>query len=659
MTLLLTLLLKSLLLFAMSGLLLFALRRSSAAARSLVCLLTLGALLALPLFSLMLPGWHLPVLSAEPTPIRPSPALPVREGKESSPLAAAANSSAGAAASPIQLSPTAAPHSKSSLTGRTPAKQGGGFFLLGLLLASVRPLLGLWGIRRLSRTCLDIADPQTLVLTADCARLLGLKTPPRLCVAAVPVPMTWGWRRPVIALPAASTDWPEDRLRSVLLHEMAHIKRRDWPAHRLADFACALYWFHPLVWLTARRLRSETELACDDLVLASGIPAPDYARHLLEIASALPRVPGRSNAAIAMAQTSKIESRLTMILDKTRPRRPVARRVLVFALLPASAALITLAVLRPDAKAQTAPLSLSADADNPILSLPNGTTVRMVGITDTQRLAPWWSPNGLPVAGILPKNALVYPNLPAGVQGRAFAIAEAYTLAFQPYAVWKAAPRGAEEYQQVQPGVYARRPGETWQFEPDDHKYHLNHFQPERPQGQAQVTQVNVVSHALDAQQQHCRVRYAVAAGPWTQSVKCPKTAGKTTVQTAFGPVIFTLFTNPHRLPAAQAAQGNAVFMVTDRFHYPSRLKSDNPLQATLRDGDNCERVVYALDIEGRIVTQLGGTMHPGTDASGNFKYEQLIPIPNLVLKNIATFQLVARPYQWAEFKDVALQPVK
>ena len=657
MTLLLTLLLKSLLLFAISGLLLFALRRSSAAARSLVCLLTLGALLALPLFSLMLPGWRVPV--AEPTPIRPSPALPVREGKESSPLAAAANSSAGAAASPIQLSPTAAPHSKSSLTGRTPAKQGGGFFLLGLLLASVRPLLGLWGIRRLSRTCLDIADPQTLVLTADCARLLGLKTPPRLCVAAVPVPMTWGWRRPVIALPAASTDWPEDRLRSVLLHEMAHIKRRDWPAHRLADFACALYWFHPLVWLTARRLRSETELACDDLVLAAGIPAPDYARHLLEIASALPRVPGRSNAAIAMAQTSKIESRLTMILDKTRPRRPVARRVLVFALLPASAALITLAVLRPDAKAQTAPLSLSADADNPILSLPNGTTVRMVGITDTQRLAPWWSPNGLPVAGILPKNALVYPNLPAGVQGRAFAIAEAYTLAFQPYAVWKAAPRGAEEYQQVQPGVYARRPGETWQFEPDDHKYHLNHFQPERPQGQAQVTQVNVVSHALDAQQQHCRVRYAVAAGPWTQSVKCPKTAGKTTVQTAFGPVIFTLFTNPHRLPAAQAAQGNAVFMVTDRFHYPSRLKSDNPLQATLRDGDNCERVVYALDIEGRIVTQLGGTMHPGTDASGNFKYEQLIPIPNLVLKNIATFQLVARPYQWAEFKDVALQPVK
>ena len=77
------LLLKSLLVFAAAGLLLLVLRRSSAAARHLVCLLTLGAVLLLPLVSQMLPGWHLPVLAArqsmkEPTPVRSSPALPVR-----------------------------------------------------------------------------------------------------------------------------------------------------------------------------------------------------------------------------------------------------------------------------------------------------------------------------------------------------------------------------------------------------------------------------------------------------------------------------------------------------------------------------------------------------------------------------------------------------
>ena len=362
MTLLLTLFLKSLLLFAVSGLLLFALRRSSAAARSLVCLLMLGAVLVLPLCSTVLPGWQVPV--PEPTPARSSPALPVREGEEAS---------QALTQTPRSVPPAASP-SASFLTGRTPAKslvtkqggglltQGGGFFvfyLFGILLASARPLLGLWGIRRLSRECTTVTDLQTRTLAADCTHLLGLKTPPRLCAATVSVPMTWGWRRPVIVLPPLSADWPKDRLRSVLLHEMAHIKRRDWPAHRLADVACALYWFHPLVWLTARRLRVESELACDDLVLSSGIPAPVYARHLPEIASAVLCVPGRSHTAIAMAQTSQIESRLTMILDKTR-RRILPRRAFIFGVALAAAALVPLAILKPTAKAQAAPVVAGA-----------------------------------------------------------------------------------------------------------------------------------------------------------------------------------------------------------------------------------------------------------------------------------------------------------
>ncbi len=352
MTLLLTtLFLKSLLVFAAAGLLLLILRRSSAAARHLVCLLTLGAVLLLPLASISLPAWHLPALAArqaepipyqEPTPVRPSPPLPKREGQEFK---------------QETYSVPAASASSSSFIGRTPAKQGGGFlpalYLLGLFLASARPLLGLWGIRRLSRACAEVEDAPTLQVHTGCVAALGLKHLPRLCRADVPVPMTWGWRQPVIVLPPASADWPEDRLRSVLLHEMAHVKRRDWAGHRLANFACAALWFHPLVWLLARRLRSESEIACADLVLASGIPAPDYARHLLAIAQTLPPVSRSPHSAIAMAQTSQIERRLHMILDKTRSRSTVARRALLAALIPSAAALLILAALRPDVKAQT------------------------------------------------------------------------------------------------------------------------------------------------------------------------------------------------------------------------------------------------------------------------------------------------------------------
>ena len=58
----------------------------------------------------------------------------------------------------------------------------------------------------------------------------------------------------------------------------------DWLIQTIAYIVCALYWFHPLVWFGLRRLRSESELACDDDVLSLGIRGSDYARHLVEIA---------------------------------------------------------------------------------------------------------------------------------------------------------------------------------------------------------------------------------------------------------------------------------------------------------------------------------------------------------------------------------------
>jgi beta-lactamase regulating signal transducer with metallopeptidase domain len=103
---------------------------------------------------------------------------------------------------------------------------------------------------------------------------------------AAGVPMTWGFIRPVLLLPRGAGQWPAGRLRLVLLHELAHIERHDWLAQVLAEAACALYWFHPLVWGAARRLRIESERACDDRVLAAGVAPAEYARQLLEIARA-------------------------------------------------------------------------------------------------------------------------------------------------------------------------------------------------------------------------------------------------------------------------------------------------------------------------------------------------------------------------------------
>ena len=111
-----------------------------------------------------------------------------------------------------------------------------------------------------------------------------------------------------------------------LAHELAHVKRRDCFTQAMAHLACAAYWFNPLVWIAARRLRAERESACDDLVLAAGTRGSDYAEHLLDIARSLRSGAWPTWSAVTMAHRSQLEGRLMAILNPALPRRSPTRR---------------------------------------------------------------------------------------------------------------------------------------------------------------------------------------------------------------------------------------------------------------------------------------------------------------------------------------------
>ena len=154
---------------------------------------------------------------------------------------------------------------------------------------------------------------------------MGLSRPVRILVTAHPALLvTWGTIAPVILLPADAPSWSADRIRLVLVHEFAHLMRRDWLIQLAGEVARAINWFNPLFWIACARLRRESEYACDDIVLDLGIGGTSYATHLIDLARTF-SVHGRTwLPAPSIARPSTLERRVRAMLNPHTDRRPVS-----------------------------------------------------------------------------------------------------------------------------------------------------------------------------------------------------------------------------------------------------------------------------------------------------------------------------------------------
>ena len=296
---------KSGVLLGLTALAVAAMRGSSAATKHLAWFLGMLGVLVLPLASALLPGWHF---------ILPWPATAQRQSAVSEPFAAAERplpsplpSSLNEAKADVPVSrQSAARPSVVAPAARMPAAieprpaiawrmlAGRAWLAVSTLILAyvVLGMISLWRLRRRSR---PLADASRLALVDGLRRQLGIGQPVNLLVSnSRTMPMTWGVRRARLLLPADAATWTPELARAVLLHELAHVKRRDCLTQLVAQLACALFWFNPLVWLARQRMQTEREQACDDLVLASGASAAAYAEQLLYVAAGmtLPRLAG-------------------------------------------------------------------------------------------------------------------------------------------------------------------------------------------------------------------------------------------------------------------------------------------------------------------------------------------------------------------------------
>ncbi len=189
-------------------------------------------------------------------------------------------------------------------------------WLVGAAIAAIPIVAGIFSAWRLMRRATPLHDAAWQDLLRELCSSSYLSRKPKLLLGRqLLVPLTCGVLRPRILLPLAALEWDTARQRAVLLHELAHVRRWDVATQLSVHIIAALWWFQPLGWFLRRRLRDESELACDAAALAQGIRPSQYASELLSIARALGSDVSLSSSGISMARRGDLESRLRSVLN--------------------------------------------------------------------------------------------------------------------------------------------------------------------------------------------------------------------------------------------------------------------------------------------------------------------------------------------------------
>ena len=215
-------------------------------------------------------------------------------------------------------------------------------WLIGSVVLASLWWLALWRLSRL-RSEVPAGCPWPGLLD-ECRAVLGMGGQVRLVSGRrIAMPCAWGILRPTVTLPAGADGWARSRQRMVLMHELAHLDRRD-PLHDFIGRLCViLFWINPLAWLAFKQQRLAAERATDDAVVSAGCPEKPYATLLLEFAKE--GLAGRRpllSPAIPMAQRSTVGLRVERILDASQSRKIPRRRwvLATFASLGLAAGLV-------------------------------------------------------------------------------------------------------------------------------------------------------------------------------------------------------------------------------------------------------------------------------------------------------------------------------
>lgn len=195
------------------------------------------------------------------------------------------------------------------------------FFVWALIAAAglAKILVGFWQLHKLRESCVPL-DVDELHQSLRALNANRFHRRIQICVSEkARVPAAIGFIKPIIVIPAwALHELTPGELNTVVLHELAHLRRWDDWTNLAQKIVGALLFFHPAVWWIDRGLVREREMACDDFVLAATADHREYAKCLVSVAE---KTLLRRSFALAQAMAERMHltaQRVTRILQGAR-----------------------------------------------------------------------------------------------------------------------------------------------------------------------------------------------------------------------------------------------------------------------------------------------------------------------------------------------------
>jgi len=229
-----------------------------------------------------------------------------------------------------------------------------GIYLAIALFLLTKLVIGIAFARRLARLSTPIDDPRVTIRRLA-SRSNRMPFPAIRESQSASVPLTIGVLTHSIILPTSWREWDDDKIVGVLTHEMSHVARRDCLSQYVSLLHRAIFWFSPLAWWLNRHIKDLAEQASDEEVLSRGADQNRYARTLLAFLQTVQATPGRVRwQGVSMASSGRAERRLEKVLSWRGGKKMATKKsALITVVALAISASFLLAASRPVNVAQS------------------------------------------------------------------------------------------------------------------------------------------------------------------------------------------------------------------------------------------------------------------------------------------------------------------